>query len=179
MKKLAVGMLAVCLLPIVAAAQLTGNPHDKEGMQTSFSQAERDSLADQVLQEAIAQEFEQIAKKYPAQADDVRHVARLHSELVGVFRHGLKDSFGSHFYQHVLIKMEDLSAAVLDIQEETVRYACLDVLDHRYVFTPINKKTSSLKDIADHVADKIGLYSGGFAQPKWGNFYETLSGYSK
>ena len=123
--------------------------------------------------------FEQIAKKYPAQADDVRHVARLHSELVGVFRHGLKDSFGSHFYQHVLIKMEDLSAAVLDIQEETVRYACLDVLDHRYVFTPINKKTSSLKDIADHVADKIGLYSGGFAQPKWGNFYETLSGYSK
>ena len=173
-------MLAVCLLPVVAAAQLAGNPHEKKETQTAaVSEVERTLLADQVLQKAIAQEFEQIVKKYPAQTEDVRHVARLHNELVGVFRQGLQDAFGAHFYQHVLIKMEDLSAAVSDIREDAVRYACLEVLDHRYLFTPMGKKTYSLKDIAGYVADKIGIYSNGFAQPKWGNFYETLAGYSR
>ena len=171
MKKLMVGMSAVCLLSVVAAAQLAGNSY--------VSSTNTTALADTVSQTAVKEEFEQLVLKYPAQMGAIRQVALVHEDLSELFAQGFNGSFDSFFYQAALLKMEDLSVAVLNIQEEDVKYDCLRVLDHRYHFAPLGEKPSSLRHIANYVARKIDSLTSGFAQPRWGNFYEALAGHDK
>ena len=173
-------MSAVCLLSVVAAAQLAGNSYGREAFKVSSSSVvDTTALADIVSQTAVKQEFEQLAVKYPAQAEAIRQIAQVHEDLAELFGQGLNGSFGPHFYQAALFRMEDLSAAVFNIQEGTVKYDCLRVLDHRYNFTPLGEKPSSLRLIANYVARKIDSLTSGFAQPRWGNFYEALAGHNK
>ncbi len=173
-------MLSVCLLPVVSLAQLVGDPHDREQAKTSsISSVDNRFLFEKIQLAEAEREFEQIVNKYPQYATYINYVAQVHNEMSVWFRYGMNGQFGSHFYQSVLTKMEDLAAAISDIKPDAVRYACLEVLDHRYLFTPMGEKTYSLKDIAEHVAREIENQSEGAAKPQWGNFYEILGGYSK
>ncbi len=179
MKKIAIVMFVVLLLPMIVAAQeSTGNPHDRiHSNSVGRSAMDQALLADKVLQATVTAEFEELIKQYPQHMQDIRPVAQMHKELVALFRNGQNGTFGSYFYQGVLIKMEDIAAAVADIKEQSLRTKCMGILDQRYVFVPLGAKPASLKEISEFVARKINVLTGGYAQPKWGDFYDSFTGY--
>ena len=135
-------MFVVLLLPMIVAAQeSTGNPHDRiHSKSVVHSAMDRALLADKVLQATVTAEFEELIKQYPQHMQDIRPVARMHKELVALFRNGQNGTFGSYFYQGVLTKMEDIAAAGADIKEQSLRTKCMGILDHLYVFLKMYDK---------------------------------------
>ena len=135
-------------------------------------------LKAQLISSFAEVQLRDLAKRYPAEAQNIDIVTRMHTELVVLFRNGQNAFFGSHFYQAAVSKLESLADAIRGIKTETAFKECVAALDHDYYFVPFGKKLVSLQTITNKVAQEVETFSGGYAHAAWGDFYQNMGAHS-